>query len=79
MNNAILQVLLQLCYTLLGLKLLLQTLLMITISLNFTTCRPNLVQLKFIESLRMARSLLLAELLLLVKESQAVTSEILGS
>ena len=42
---------------------------------------PKLVQLRFnaIESLRMAGSLLLAELLLLVKEIQAVTSEILGS
>ena len=71
----------RLCYTLLGLKLLLQTLLMITISFNFTTCIPNLVQLRFnaIERLRMAGSLLLAELLLLVKEIQAVTSEILGS
>jgi len=61
--------------------ILLQTLLMITISFNFTTYIPSLVQLRFnvIESLRMAGSLLLAELLLLVKEGQAVTSEILGN
>ena len=42
---------------------------------------PKLVQLIFnvIESLIMAGSLLLAELLLLVKEGQAVTSESLGN